>query len=551
MLWTFLWLLCRPVPSTASDNTFYRAITSGICEENADCMSFNSQQCEGAFNLMSSISEGSPRPQQYRDPSSSLFRPEGCLPDFNTVLPSLQFNDFSEDRQNDASTYYPVYCLCSVGITNTDFELEFKQMREEFESSIEWCDGWMGNIEIDPTPAWIEGGGSGTPRVLSVGLGSNLESRGIGFTFQPGAAFSESSLKSVGVRFLELAEGVELLATLRGFQSCDRSSGAIVCEGAEPSILFSDMPLTPGRGDEETVYFVDLYDLMLNVSWTYYLEFLYPVSFVDVVSDARLPVWHPVSTEPWAYEYDGAVYFDSLEAFYIDLETDEYSSKLPFPQFLFKLCSQAAAEKSVVDATGCDGQDFFSFNCPVWIYLIIAVVLATGLLGCCCFCCRTSQKIPPERPQMSSGLVPTQVSSEAVYLNFIDFDTGERWHRRDVPISLPIKLLCIGIAETINRPPDSTSLWLAPGTRLKWCYRVGHYKLSESDLIYIVNRPCNSICGCWSIEDLICCIPPPDFRAVPRIANEEQTQMTRLVRGNQSNWVVNQTVNQPKTIPNF
>lgn len=539
MLWTLVCFLCTQVScvDTSSDSAFYRTISSGICED-ADCNSLSADECEKAFNLMTSQSGGSPRPEQYLESSSRLYRPEGCLPVFDMDNPSLQFNDISQDWEIEASTNYPVYCLCSDSITNTEFEQDFKQERGEFESAVEWCDGWMGDLEIDPLEAWTDSGGAGTPSVLFRSLGSDLDSTGAGLAFQPGAALVDSSVKSIGIRFLELPEGIELLATLQGGRSCSHSSGVLTCEEEESSILFSETPLTPGKGREETVYFVDLFGVTLNVSWTYFLVFTWPNSFMnDMIVNARLPVWHPTHQEPWAYQFRGAVYFDSVQALFLDETTGNWIGKLTFPQILFKLCAPLVEEPEMNESCS-DVQDFLSFNCSVWIYTVLSILVLLCLLCCCYYSC-INRQTGQAQAQQNVGAVRTKPLEGSVYLNFVDFETGERWYLEDVLASCPIRRLCIDIARLMDKPSSSTSLWLAPSQRLRWCYRVGDYNLSYTDIIYVVHRSCNSICGCCSIEDLISCIPPPDFSTVNGQGqpNTSQTQMTRLIPHSGQTWV--------------
>jgi len=105
--------------------------------------------------------------------------------------------------------------------------------------------------------------------------------------------------------------------------------------------------------------------------------------------------------------------------------------------------------------------------------------------------------------------------SGEVFLNFVNYEDGLSY-RRGVPLSQPIKELAFELADLLKFPKSSTSLWLKTGQRLRWCYRVADYKLESFQDVYVVQRNCNNLCGCCSIEDIcgLCC-NPVDFGNIP------------------------------------
>jgi len=484
-----LYLALAPAFSNAF---FYRPITSGTCED-AGCSSMGSDECKALFENVKQSSKlaNSPTVRYYLEVTNSTSRPGGCLADFNLTTASLQYNEgFSSPY---ASILDPVYCICSDVA-----EFVFVE-RENFDEAVEWCNGWLGDVEIDPTQSWIEANQDGTPRILISSLGGGLEAKTVGLLFQPGDGFSVSSVVSIGIHFAEIPLGIQLSVSLSG---CEVTSVSQTTPEDCDSEIFSDRLLSPGMGDVDMIYFVDLVEeTFLNPDMTYFLEFAYPPPLptrdageYDVFWSVRLPLYHPLLQSAWDYVFEDTTYFRSVKPYNGELYNGWWVEPRALPRIVFKFCTSKQESPS-----GCSTTDFLTFRCNQWLGVIILLAILIFFLCCIRLCCRLS-------PQETGN----------VCLNFVEFNTGKRWYRKGVPLTHPIKLLTFDVADMLELPRTRTSLWLRSGKRLKWCYTVGDYEIDSSQDIYIVPSRFNYLCSCWSIEDIIGpCFDPPNFDNVP------------------------------------
>jgi len=493
----------------------------------------SSIECEEAFENMKETSKtlDSPTVRYYLEETTTFFLPTGCLADFNLSTSSLQYNENEGLSEIPATTSNPVYCICEAAG-------EFVQ-RDEFEDGVNWCEGWLGDVQIDPTQSWVEAGEGGTPSIAVRSLGRDMDSRSLGLLFQPGPGFAVSSVVSIGIHFAEVPVGVNLTAALRGCRATSvPESTPLECDTGEPTEVFSDRGLTPGEGDQDEIYFIDLMDTFLNPDWTYLLEFAYPPPLptreageYDIFWTVKLPVYHPILQDPWDFAVEDTTYFQSVKPYAVALFDGWWNEPLTLPMIVFKLCTTTPASSG-----GCSASDLFAFKCNQWLMSLLLIVLI-ALLCCFIFCCWTSrgrQKNDQNRAVDSNIRSETSMLSPnregEVCLNFVEFKTGRRWHRKGVPVSMPIKLLSFDVADMMNLPRASTSLWLRTGQRLKWCYRVGDYELDSAKDIFAVERRCNSLCNCFSIEDLFgVCIDPPAFDSVSVEQRSRVCQSARLI----------------------
>jgi len=495
-----LYLALAPAFSNAF---FYRPITSGTCED-AGCSSMSSDECKELFENMkqSSKTANSPTVRYYLEETNSTSRPSGCLADFNLTTASLRYNEgfFSPS----ASISDPVYCIC-------DNAAEFVE-RENFYEAVEWCNGWLGDVEIDPTRSWIDANQSGTPRILISSLGGGLDAKTLGLLFQPGLGFSVSSVVSIGIHFAEIPFDIQLSVSLSGCrETSDSQSTPRDCDRE----IFSDRLLSPGMGDVDMIYFVDLEETFLNPDWSYFLEFAYPPPLptrdageFDIFWSVRLPLYHPLLQSEWDYVFEDTTYFRSVKPFNGALYNGWWDEPRSLPRIVFKFCTSKQESPS-----GCSTTDLLTFRCNQWLGVILLLAILIFFLCCFRLCCRLS-------PQETGN----------VCLNFVEFKTGNRWYRKGVPLSHPIKLLTFDVADMLELPRTRTSLWLRSGKRLKWCYTVGDYEIDSSQDIFILPSRFNYLCACWSIEDVIGpCFDPPNFDNVPIEQMSRRGPSARLI----------------------
>jgi len=467
----------------------------------------SSNECKSLFEDLkqSSQTANSPTVRYYLEETNITSLPNGCLADFNLTTASLQYNDHKGIFLLGASISDPVYCIC-------DDAAEFFQ-REDFDEAVGWCDGWLGDIEIDPTRSWIEANNDGTPRIVISSLGRDpIAAKALGLLFQPGLGFSVSSVVSIGIYFAEIPVGVQLSVSING---CPVTSVPQTTPLECDTEIFSDGLLSPGMGDVDMVYFVDLEETFLNPDRTYFLEFSYPPPLptrdtgeFDSFWSVRLPFYHPILQSAWEYRFEETTYFQSVKPYNGDLYNGWWEEPLSVPRIVFKLCTSSQESPS-----GCSTSDFFAFRCNQWLSVLLLLAILILVVCCIRICCR---------------LTPEQTGE--ICLNFVVFDTGKRWYRKGVPLSLPIKLLTYDVADMLKLPRTRTTLWLGSGKRLKWCYTVGDYEIDASQDIFVVQSRFTYLCECWSMEDVIgpCC-GTPNFDTVMVEQIPRQGPSARLI----------------------
>jgi len=495
----------------------YRGIASSTCRSRSHhhCESLDYEGCQNAFNELPAV-------QSFLDRTRDPNRSKGCLADYTVGNSHLQHNEASGTTAS-AGNY--ALCICEHEVTKNEFRDDYKHERGDFEAPAEWCNGWGGDISIDPTQAFQH---SHVPTRTAMSMAGGLQARAMGMAFTPGVGLQATHVSSIGIYMRYLTNGVMLKATLHHAKTED-------CNGFHltecPSLLnneplFRDREMTPGEGDLSHINYVDFYDLKLKGDHSYMFTVSFPGQ-VPLRNDPNEPffrtrvwVYKPTTDEPEGFNYThtNITYMTGVHGVFMPLSSNtQWERRNIIPDIYFKLCAKTRRIEACRERPCTIGR-FFSFHCAWWSYLLAALSILLIAVIAYLFCClgMCGGGCGGFCDCIGGCCSPQPTEELCVCLNFIDFDTGERWYRKGVRLNMPIKLLAYEVAELLNKPRGSTTLWLRrSGRRMKWCYTVQDYRIDANDDIFVVQRGLSNIAGCCSIEDVCCCcFASPDFSLV-------------------------------------